>query len=188
MTHEIFIPFAGFYESIHNDAIESCIMAESVDDNGDIITDRYDKIYELTDFKLVHNLYAKKYVENLVAEINTINSLTFKSLISPKYYNFETDRILASISYNDIDFLFSNVTQKNLQDFITKNHSSCSGFHSFYSNELYEWRKKPISMWDCNQLGTLLECFLSTHHNLQELEVTLSQCNLDWIYCYLKTE
>lgn len=188
MTHDIFVPFAGFYESIHNDAIESCIMSESVDDEGDIIIDTHDRIYEFTDFKVIRDLYAEKYVENLVAEINTINSLTFKSLISPKYYNFETDRILATIVTVDIDFLYRNVAEKSLQEFIAKNHTSCSGFHSFYSNELKDWNKKHVSLWDSNQLGTLLECYLSTEHNLQELEVTLSQYNLDWVYQHLKFE
>ncbi len=188
MTYDIFVPFSGFYESIHNERIGNIVQHVCSDEDGNLINDMYDMAYTLTNFKLIRELYSKKYVSALADEIGT-HSLTYKSLISPKYYNFETDRILATISYRDLNILYSNLAEDTLEKFIVKNHSSTSGFHSFYSNSLYEWKKKHFSMWDCNQLGTVLEAYLETKHDFSnELASTLLEYDTDWIYNYIETE
>lgn len=86
--------------------------------------------------------------------------LTFESMTSPKYYNFETDRLFAHMPVKTAKRLFALSKKEKheaLKALIAQRFTSRSGFHSHYDNELSEWLSKPVTEWDHNELGTLLE-------------------------------
>ncbi|MFM0341159.1 hypothetical protein [Paraburkholderia fungorum] len=77
-------------------------------------------------------------------------------MVSPREYNFETDRIFAYINRSSVRELYHRVDGAVLADMIRVRHTSCSGFISFYPNDLDDWKAKPLKDWDHNELGTLL--------------------------------
>jgi hypothetical protein len=85
--------------------------------------------------------------------------LKFESMSSPKYYNFETDRVYAHMPRETVDKLFAISFAEGhttLAKVLKDRHTSCSGFHSWYTNELQEWLAKPLEDWDHNELCSLL--------------------------------
>jgi hypothetical protein len=81
-------------------------------------------------------------------------------MTSPRFYNFETDRVFANISEHAARKLFAYSRKLDnhatLAKVIRARFTSRDGFHSFYSNSLAEWLEKPLDEWDHNELGTLL--------------------------------
>lgn len=97
----------------------------------------------------VAELFADEYADMVSSAIG-INVKLVKSFIrSPREYNFSTDEIYAQIEIEDYDefakrlqhFLKSDQYRGRLAEIIRKNHTSCSGFISFMSNDIDEWRE-----------------------------------------------
>ena len=83
--------------------------------------------------------------------------LTFADMSSPRYYNFETDRVFANIPVSVIRKLW-RISKDDGHETLTRiareRHSSRSGFISHYSPFWREWG--DVNEWDHNQLETLL--------------------------------
>lgn len=85
--------------------------------------------------------------------------LKFESMESPRYYNFETDRIFANVSQKTVRELFKLSKTDNhstLAGILKNNCTSYDGFISHYSNKLTDWLEKPLLEWDANELRMLL--------------------------------
>jgi hypothetical protein len=96
-------------------------------------------------------------------------SFTYEEMTSPKYYNFETDRLFASISMKDAKKLFAKAKEdsfSNLADCIEESFTRRDGFIPHYSSDLEEWLDKPLEKWDHNEIGTLILSFLKGEHDL----------------------
>ena len=165
------IPFCGFYNSIIDADIENEI---------DSLTQYYSESYELNDneeqllsnsFLSVnnnnfYNEICKDYVSFYIDKLNerikdfTLKG-TYKCFISPKEYNFETDRIFIEIEENHcIDFIKYIIKnyKKELDKKIKERFTSRSGFISFYENNLESWTNN-YKEWDHNQIGICFELF-----------------------------
>ncbi|MGE0211827.1 MAG: hypothetical protein AB7S41_09050 [Parvibaculaceae bacterium] len=83
----------------------------------------------------------------------------FEAMDSPKFYNFETDRVFAYVEPETVARLFA-LSQEDqhqaLKAKIQERFTSRDGFISGYRNTLETWLAKPIENWDHNELGTLL--------------------------------
>jgi len=168
---ETTIPFEGFYNSFISADIENEI---------DSLTQYYSESYELNDneeqllsnsFLSVnnnnfYNEICKDYVSFYIDKFNerfkdfTLKA-TYKCFISPKEYNFETDRIFIEIEENHcIDFIKYIIKnyKKELDKKIKERFTSRSGFISFYENNLKSWTNN-YKEWDCNMIGTCFELF-----------------------------
>ncbi len=157
------IPFTGFYESEHASMIDDEInMIFETDDNGGTHAVP-DDLYKYADYKGMFTDYAKLYAEvfadHFEEETGVKLDLEFESMTSPKFYNFETDRIFAHISTKAIQDMFTLSEDENhisLKKVIADRHTSRSGFHSFYSNDPEEWLSKSVTDWDNIELETLI--------------------------------
>jgi len=162
------IPFTGFYESEHDAMIDDEInMTFETDDGGN--HNIPDEMYmNGADYQAMHTEYARLYCAEFADAFNDKTGanihLAFESLKSPKYYNFETDRIYAHITEPDALSLFEMSARDNhatLRVFIANRFTSRDGFASFYSNDLDVWMTKPFLSWDHNELETLILAVLS---------------------------
>ena len=84
--------------------------------------------------------------------------LKFEEMTSPREYNFETDRLFATVPDAFVRKLWrlSKVDDHaRLQAMIAEHFTSRDGFASFYPNTLAAWPSDPMT-WDHNELGTLL--------------------------------
>lgn len=176
MHKEIIIPFMGFYESIHESAIDSAfeqIFDYDGDGEIDLPQDKIDDFwseYNPIDWG-IYKEYCSEYV-NFIADEYEIK-LTYETMVSPREYNFTTDRIFAKIDDSEIESLFEKTDKEILKKLIVDKFTSYDGFSSFYSNNIDAWLAKPLLDWDHNELGTLLEAFILTKTGAENIfEVT----------------
>jgi hypothetical protein len=179
------IPFLGFYETVHDNAIDRAIESLFEDDNGDCNSDLINHFYSSNciDSEKVRTEYAKDYVQAFA--IATKLQLTFDELISPREYNFQSDRIFVDITPESISKLFASVDKDVLSQYIKEEYTSRSGFISYYSPDLNEW-PADVTEWDHNQLGTLITVAVDFDEEKYMEEVNGSGNVDSWVYSALK--
>lgn len=154
----ITLPFSGFYGSFHDAYIDGWLRSLFLDkETGCYENERLlGAAYSAVMWGDVHRQYAEAYCRSFAHEYKL--NLSFESLQSPKYYNFETDRIFAEVSEDEVGRLFAEVDHEDLAVVAKKRFTSCAGFISFYDPDWRAWG--DILDWDYNQLGTLLLAWL----------------------------
>lgn len=127
-----------------------------------------DILMDVSDYSAMHRALAKVWVECLNAviweELDIDLEMTFEAMTSPKYYNFETDRVFVDIPADKVQAMFDHLKANDfaaLRKTLKARHTSYDGFHSFYSNDLETWLEKPLEDWDHNEIGSLLCAFLA---------------------------
>lgn len=126
-TREI---FEGFYESNLWNSDTEFHVSEML--GGDYEVD-FDKFTESVAKGAVGLLYdTVDFFDSVITDIRYVG------LDSPHYYNFETDRLVMDIDYNDKKLRC--YIQDNVEDFsyyLKEKYTSYSGYISFVSNEAY---------------------------------------------------
>ena len=143
---EFNLNFGGFYESIHDHMIDDAI-ANYYDKDIDYIYEINDKIYNEIDFKAMQKNYCIEWLEQYLKIVDNHNLLgvKFKGINSPKYYNFETDKINASINESIVDSILIN-SDSDLFEYIDEHSQSYDGFTSFYIGYQEVMRNKAVFM------------------------------------------
>ena len=168
--------FPGFYESaldaMIDDEIESVFNTDDSGCNSNIPSAIYggSGVEYHVDYSEAHIALAKEYLsawmEQFKGETGIALDYEYESYSSPRYYNFETDRLFCWISDASIAALFEASAadnHKQLAEHIAARFTSRSGFISSYPNDLESWLEKPVAEWDHNELATLLDAVLSIH-------------------------
>ncbi len=139
---EIQLPFSGFYESIHDMYIDNHIEYELdyletelgyTDEQLDIIKDRFYDMDYAPIRKTICEHYINAYNAVFYDEYNIHLDLEYSQLISPKFYNFETDRLYALIDesiYNEVTAL---VNKEEFKVMLKDKFKPQSGFMPFQS-------------------------------------------------------
>jgi len=147
------VPFAGFYYSIHDGEIDHGLEMLFQDEDGNENKALTMRFWELIDWDYVQKKYAEMYVENFAEQFKV--KLKWESMVSPKFYNFGTDRLFAHISLGEVRRLRRDVVnEKNFRDACRDRFTSRSGFISSYSNDPDTWG--GMQNWDHNQVGALV--------------------------------
>lgn len=179
MKNSIELPFPGFYDSLlsgeldHVEEREAEYFVERQAEDGIAAELRLDAgayselFLRHTDYSAAHQHLARQYVaafDHVASEaLGFPLGLQFEEMTSPKYYNFETDRVFAACSDDALAKLWAMSKadgHKTLGALIAKRFTSCDGFASHYPNTLAAWLRKPLADWDHNELGTLLRACL----------------------------
>ncbi len=163
MTNQLIvkIPVDGFYESIHCWNIDNVIEQMVSDNNGLPYPDLMGNIN--SEFSYTNGLltaYCKLYVDAVNTTLKK-DVFIFESLISPKFYNFETDRLFCIVDSETVLDWYNKTNKRTLQQNINNRFTSRSGFISHYPNNLIEWCLSPLE-WDHNQLETLFISYMET--------------------------
>lgn len=158
------VPFTGFYCTV----LESLIDGEInqyydwyAEENGKDIPE-----HEIN-YRAIFEYIAKKWCfvwsdslfwemrHNAGIDDDLYMELSFESLQSPKYYNFETDKIYAYCAFETLEKLYNHFTKYGFKEWLWERMRPCSGFIPHYSNCLEDWGN--IEDWDYNQWGLFLE-------------------------------
>lgn len=194
--------FPGFYESVLDGGHISSMVQDNDDyELGGYLNDNDFEIeYDYKEYKKdvmieINDLFIEKVNESAKRYCNVENLLMkneSSEMVSPKYYNYETDRIYIKISVDGTKYAkFINTMFKKhrdtLEKFIKKNHTSYSGFHSFYSNAIDEWYKKRLEL-DYNELGTVFEVLLDLNGEdlIYDISEIADNCFYEGIFWYEK--
>ena len=194
------IPFDGFYCSFIDDDIDHQIRQQIEwdsdiydlnEDEQQVLEDSYFSVNRSSFYNQIAEDYTNFYIEILNRRLKGFTlKAKFNLLISPKEYNFETDRIFIDIEKNHaIDFIKYIIKhyKKELENKIKERFTSRDGFWSHYKNDLDLWTQN-YSEWDHNQIGTCFELFdfdeLNFYESLSEtimnnLGNTLGQEGID---------
>jgi hypothetical protein len=114
----------------------------------------YHKVYDK-----VAEFYAEAFGIWAGRELGLTSEFKLSIMVSPREYNFTTDRLFALVSEADIQTMWQRSVEdehESLARGIKERFTSYDGFCSFYSNDIDTWLEKPLSAWDYNELGTLL--------------------------------
>lgn len=134
------------------------------------------------DYEKAHQEYAQAFADEVYKRLN-LKSYPC-TLISPKEYNFSTDRIEITIADHHVAQWVRRLKknsrfQDSLKKVIENRHTSHSGFYSFYSDELQDWLDKGYKDFDNNELGSLIEALLDYEgeDDISEVVYDDLQCN-----------
>lgn len=146
------IPFSGFYQSVHDGAIEQAIIFEQ---DNDIDFDESKVSYPHA-FKQ----YANDYTNLLSNEIGI--PLSFVKLTSPREYNFSTDVITVTIDEKEVEKMINEADKVILNQIILDNCTSHSGFVSLTSNNIDDWLKTPVTDLEPCQIELIIQAYIDT--------------------------
>lgn len=101
---------------------------------------------------------------NMLSEIEMVQSMEFESMTSPKYYNFATDRLWATVKMS-ADWVskmrvFIKDNEEWLRNRIHEDWSSRSGFWSFTDNDLDDWYDHLFKEFDEKYISIMLSYML----------------------------
>ena len=192
MKQIINVPFPGFCFSWYGQEIdwemENAVEGYIESDPRDIPKELKDEVLGIfqRNFNLAvcHNRICKDYVkafnEWFEEKYELDLELEFESMTSPKYYNFETDRVFAFIHEEKVQAL-CDLARPKLDAEIKRRFTSRDGFISHYPNSLVDW-PKYLSQWDHNELGTLLTALFSREED-HDWEVYEKLCDSECFAC-----
>lgn len=170
------LPFPGFYESIYSDAIDreaeqwaEYEVSDQQTEDGVPLELHLDEdtlaeiLLDVTDYGTIELVIARAHVEAVdYVTKDTLGfalNLDFEEMTSPREYNFETDRVFASITYGRVlrlAALSRRDDHRALARTIRERFTRRAGFAPYYSNDLETWLGKPLASWDHNEIETLL--------------------------------
>lgn len=150
------VPFAGFAGTWHSESVDYAEEQLFSDSSGKVYNNLLDMFFDHVSYGDVFQRYAENYVSILRQELE-LPSLVFEEMISPRFYNFETDRIFVSISRQDFDRMMLAVGGESLDRKAREMFTSRSGFCSFYPNDTAKW--PPVDDWDHNHVGAVLAAY-----------------------------
>jgi len=189
------VPFYGFCESLLDADIDSALdeIAKSVLESnfvaftGNEAVAR-DVMMQQIDFAKVRDTLAREWLRIFNITLNDMFKasdfkaaerlridLTFDHLDSPKDYFQGNDRIMAKMPLRQVYQMFAVSVAQNHQAFrqvIAERHTSCSGFVSFYPNNLQEFMADRMESWDLNKIGTLMRSVIVAASDYPDLEKT----------------
>lgn len=141
-TIKTFLPqFTGFYSTLFEDIIDSEVDY-ILEGEETYTTDNVE-----FDYKAFKEDISKQCVgvfeDAFNRDMHVKLSVSFESLFSPKFYNFENDSINVAISLNkeDFDAIISAIKENKteISEQLKERYSSREGFSSFHSTDLDEW-------------------------------------------------
>ena len=141
-TIKTYLPvFSGFYGTLFEDIIDSEVDY-ILEGEETYTTDNVE-----FDYKTFKEDISKQCVgvfeDAFNRDMHTKLSVSFESLFSPKFYNFENDSInvTISLSRNDFDTVISAIKENKteISEQLKEKYSSRDGFSSFHSTDLDEW-------------------------------------------------
>ena len=150
------IPFAGFYESMHDHELDREMeqRVEYLAEEYDVEQSQLEFMLDFIEWPVAREYVAEKFVDYfeswINAELGLSIKLSFERTTSPRYYNFETDHIIVDVSYEDAIKLARRVGRNALRKAAKDLFTSRSGFISFYDNDPAEWGR--LRGWDENHL------------------------------------
>ena len=131
---QFYIPFEGFYHSIYDSEIDFIIENEISE--GYLTEEQAESINYQTIFEVLSEHIFDNIEELFNDEFNLFEAngfLKYDGLYSPRYYNFETDKIKAVIEYNNYSKIYGEfILNDNFVNYVNEASKSRDGFTSFY--------------------------------------------------------
>ena len=160
--------FPGFYESaLYTPDTEYWAIKSEVEYYTRDLREEHPEYQGITedDLEFDYEEYRKDVMDAFIVAFKDnapgiVESVEFDELVSPKYYNFETDRLFCWVTFTEDwkavmrEFMDNNYNL--LKDHIKEVWSSRDGFWSFTSNDVDEWYGKIFDEEDPTYIGIMV--------------------------------
>ena len=189
MTHytdllSVEIPFSGFYETSHSAAFDNWLDYEQEaleSEHGatlEQLQELADKFYNGVNWQAAYRQYAVEYCDALCEMVKDESreyvtdasgarklsegldlSITFEELKSPRFYNYETDRIYGRIPIQQLEAIRAAIPSDVWAEYVKNEYTIYDGFMSYHSNDASAW-PDDLREWGEARLGSLLACYI----------------------------
>ena len=167
---KIELPFSGFYESIYDLHIDNTIEYYLYDLEGEQLKKAQNAFY-MMDYdatrKAICEHYIQAYNQVFYDQFNIDLNLTFNSLTSPKFYNFETDRLFVNIDPEAFKQVINLLDDDTIQKTLSEKYKTQSGYIVFEST-IDAIKNKDYDLFSSD----LLEMLLSENDVLENWQFT----------------
>lgn len=159
--------FPGFYESSLDAMIDREVESVFNCDDSGCESNIPDSFYYSMNWQPVREAmareYADQYMQGLADESGIALVWEYESFTSPRFYNFETDRLWVHIASESVQAIYDNTPAHLIAQVFRERFTSYDGFLSSYDNTPPD---KPLADWDHNELSALLDAF-ALHHGYE---------------------
>lgn len=132
--------------------------------------------YDYLNYNEYHLALASKFVTAVQNELSEfILDATFLDIDSPKYYNFENDKIAINVTIDKKrikKYIYENLDK--FEQYLKDHHKSRDGFCSFYSHTFEDWKKYTANFTDYSKEGYV--CLTSILRFIAEQEQITEEC------------
>lgn len=186
---EIQLPFSGFYESYHDLEIDAFIEQES-EENAESSSYLNPALVSDLDYKTIRENLCKLYMQaynNAFLECYNIDlKLEYSRLSSPRFYNFDTDKLYCYVDKLALNEAFNLVDKDKLESQLKQRYSPQSGFMPF-ADTLQAIQKMDLVFFASEALESLLsenDVLNEFYHYSDNIYSTIMDSILDefWIY------
>lgn len=152
------IPFAGFYDTWHDAEFDN-VLGYMFDPEGcgaEFSRPLVHRFSDTINWHAARTAYAKAYAGNFATALGC-KVCDWEEVVSPREYNFTTDRLFAKFDAAELRALLARADIRAELDIVASDmFTSCSGFISHYSPMVGDWDDDLVE-WDYNQRGALLQ-------------------------------
>ena len=155
---KIELPFSGFYVSIYDSHIDNIIEYYLYELEGEQLEKAQDAFYMMNydaTRKAICEHYIQAYNQVFYDEFNIDLNLTFESLTSPKFYNFESDRLFVNIDPEVFKQVINLLDDDTIQKTLSEKYKTQSGYIVFEST-IEAIKNKDYELFSSDLLGMLL--------------------------------
>lgn len=169
--------FPGFYEtsySFNDSDLENTLFNEPYKIQKEIKEFIKENIFDNINYEQYQQDISKKFTDIWFSVFqenfpNIVKSYKYEKLVSPKEYNFSTDSIDIEIEL-DLEKLVAEFKKdyKSASQYIHDKYTSCSGFISYYENDIEDWLQTLEQDQD-HKIGAMLQ-YLSQNSDIDEFD------------------
>ena len=176
--------FCGLYESVLYNSDTDYYLAEALADE-----DTPSKVEVDYDFNEFTKVAGEACVDSLNDELyshDVIANMDYAGMSSPRYYNYDTDRVLIDIDYNFIKLVkyCKHTNRDKFNQYLKDNYTSYSGYISFVENSagkffLKDWFNSHKNM----AIQVMIEFYLTNEIDLDAHLQNMYEACQEWLIC-----
>ena len=173
--------FCGLYESVLYNSDTDYYLAQTL---GGSLGDEVD--YDFNEFTKVAGEACVNSLEDELYSHDVITNMDYAGMSSPRYYNYDTDRVLIGVDYNFIALVkYCRHTNKDkFNQYLKNNYTSYDGFVSFVENSVERFFSKDWFNSHKNiAVQVMLEFYLTSEIDMDAHLQNMYEACQEWLIC-----
>ena len=180
--------FQGLYEStLYNSDTDYYLAQYLAEDNFDGIDLKNVEVdYDFQEFTKVAGEACVDSLNDELYSHDVITNMDYAGMHSPRYYNYETDKVLIDVDYNFIALVkYCRHTNKDkFNQYLKNNYTSYDGFISFVENSVEGFFAKDWFNSHKNMaVQVMIEFYLTSEIDLDAHLQNMYEACQEWLMC-----
>ena len=181
--------FQGLYEStLYNSDTDYYLARILADDNADGIDLKNTEVdYDFNEFKQVAGKACVNSLEDELYSHDVITNMDYAGMSSPRFYNYDTDRVLIDIDYNFIALVkyCKHTNRDKFNQYLKDNYTSYDGYISFVENSVDSFFSKDWFDSHKNMaVQVMIEFYLTSEIDLDAHLQNMYEACQEWLMCH----